>query len=160
MDKKQQYRIPHQIDGGFLCIPEFLFEGVRALVPGAEKGQSGVPELFENKKLKYPFQELRIYGETNHPEIVDKLIACRIPFHFNFTYQEDMEVEYWQGLNKATEDCMLGFDTTVAASKRPNQYLDVDWLNAYLTNIQAQLTLLGGNVQDLLDARDMYDPDK
>lgn len=154
--EKQQYQIPIQIGTGYLAVPEFVSKSVLDSITDADFGQSGVIDLLETKDLKYPFVEIRIYNHDNQPDIIKKLRACRIPFHFNYTYQEDMEVEYWQGLNKATEDCMLGFDTATPASKRPDTYLDIDWLNTHLTNIKAQLTLLGGNVEDLLDARDIY----
>lgn len=157
---KLQYQIPSSIGTGYLAVPEFISQAILDSISDADYGQSGVVDLLETGDLKYPFVEIRIYNHDNHPDIITKLRACRIPFHFNYTYQEDMEVEYWQGLNKATEDCMLGFDTVTPESKRPDTYLDVDWLNGYLTNINAQLTLLGGNVEDLLDARNMYDPDK
>lgn len=154
------YQVPTFIGTGYLTVPEFLQAGIIKAIGDADKGESGVMDDFESDKFKTPFAEIRIYNQENRPSIIDKLIGCRIPFHFNYTYQEDMEISYWHGLNKATREIILGYDTTVAASKRPNLYFDYDWLEINITNIKAQLKMLGGDVDALLEARDIYDTTK
>lgn len=154
------YTPPMCINKGYLLIPEFLAEYLQKKYALEDHEMNGVQAAFENEELKYPFVELALDNETSMPDIVKQLTSCRIPYHFTYVYQEDMEINYWQCLSKVTEDTRLGFDTSLASTNRPILELDIQWLNNYLTTIKAQLNLMSNDAEALLDARDIYDADK
>lgn len=148
------FKVPDSINMGYLNVPEFMAKQICNECDGDISDEQCI-ELFEDPALMYPFVEIRIINaDSGMFDIVRRLINCSIPFHYNYTCVEDMEIEYWSQLvpNAPYIEGFVSSDTI-----KPLLSIDVAHLNTHLQGIKAQLVLLDNNMSHLLEVREIHD---
>lgn len=148
------FKVPNSINVGYLNVPQFMAKEI-CIECNGDISEEQCIDIFEDPALKFPFVEIRIINADSEMfDIVRRLINCSIPFHYNYTCVEDMEIEYWSQL-VPNAHYIEGFVSTDAVI--PELKIDAKHLNTHLHGIKAQLVLLDNSVDNLLEVREIHD---
>lgn len=149
--------IPNAINCGYLTVPTFLAEDLAKLYHADIADD--LLEPFDSPSLKEPFSELRFVNETETtPAIVRLLTDSQIPFHYNLTLYEGVEVEYWYMLDNSSSKNICGFNLMDSPKEMfTTDHIDYDYVNSIVGQIKAQHRLLDSTIDHLLEVRNMHE---